>query len=73
MAVVLISVLVVGSILIYVGCLLIRRILSADHFLQKYLDDKAMESALAYLFKNYRYIAGFLLISYFTIVTIIYS
>lgn len=72
-ALILISILVFGAIFIYVGCIVVRRLLPVDHFLQSYLDDDVMEVALAYLFKNYKFISGFLLISYFTLVTIIYS
>ena len=55
------------------GAPLIRRVLPKDHYLQKYLTEQRIESALAWLSHNKSKLAGWLLIVVFTLITLVYS
>ncbi len=61
------------SVAIAFGGPLLRRILADDHPLQKHLTDEAINAALGWVARNRNKIAGWLLITIFTLLTLIYS
>jgi hypothetical protein len=61
------------SVVIAFGGPLLRRILAKDHPLQRHLSDDAINRALAWVARNKGKIAGWLLITTFTILTLVYS
>jgi hypothetical protein len=67
----LLLILVVVSVV--VGGAILKRMLPKYHPAQKYLSDDAIETALAWIFRNFRKMAAWALILTFSILTLVYS
>jgi hypothetical protein len=61
------------SVAIAFGGPLLRRILAKDHPLQRHLTDEELNRALGWVVRNRSKIAGWLLVSIFTLLTLVYS
>lgn len=65
--------LIVLALIIVFGGKLLQKMLPPGHSLQKYLSDDSIEIALAWSFRNARYVVGWGLVVAFTVITLVYS